>query len=74
MDTTGAEQGSVRVKVARSTITDLRDALFAVASCPEVVRQATATELVAAGLELAIREVGNVDRAQIAALGGNDGR
>ena len=66
---TGEEQGSVRVKVARTAINSLRGALSAVASDPDVVKRATATELVAAGLEIAIRETANLDRAQVAALG-----
>ena len=66
---TGEEQGSVRIRVARSQIAGLRGALSIVASDPDVVKRATATELVAAGLEIAIRETANLDRAQVAALG-----
>ena len=68
---TGEEQGSVRIRVARSQIAGLRGALSTVASDPDVVKQATATELVAAGLDIAIRETANLDRAQVAALGGS---
>ena len=68
---TGEEQGSIRVKVARTAINGLRGALTAVASDPEVVKRATATELVAAGLDIAIRETSNLDRAQVMALGGS---
>jgi hypothetical protein len=68
---TGEEQGSIRVKVARTAINGLRGALSAVASDPDVVERATATELVAAGLDIAIRETSNLDRAQVMALGGS---
>ena len=68
---TGEEQGSVRVKVARTTINSLRGALSAVASDPDAVKRATTTELVAAGLDIAIRGTANLDRAQVMALGGS---
>jgi len=71
---TSEEQGFRRIKIPDATIDGLRGALSAVASDPDVVKRATATELVAAGLDIAIRETANLDRSQVAALGGSDGR
>jgi hypothetical protein len=71
---TSAEQGFRRIKIPDATIDGLRGALSAVASDPDVVKRATATELVAAGLDIAIRETTNLDRSQVAAFGGSDGR
>ena len=64
----------MRIRVPIAKISGLRGALSAVASDPEVVKQATATELVAAGLDIAIRETTNLDRSQVAALRGSDVR
>ena len=68
---TSAEPGFRRIKIPDATIDDLRGALSAVASDPDVVERATATELVAAGLDIAIRETSNLDRAQVMAFGGS---
>ena len=65
------EQRHVRIRVPLNAINELRGSLSTVASDPEAVRAATATDLVCEAIGFTTREVANVDRSQVAALGGS---
>ena len=65
-----------RISVDPSRIGRFRRALSEVATDPDVVNRATVSELCTSAMDIATRELEslNTDRAQVAALGGGDGR
>ena len=68
-----AEHRHVRIRVPEDAINKLRGSLSAVAVDPEAVRTATATDLVREAIGFTTREIANLDRAQVMALGGSNG-